>query len=56
VVDDTQATEQGHVDGHVVLGDGVHGRRQERSLKTDALGNRGIQADIRGREAYSRHH
>lgn len=52
VVDNTQTTEQGHVDSHVVLGDGVHGRGQKRSLQGDALGNRGVQADIGGREAY----
>jgi hypothetical protein len=52
VVDNTQSTEQGHVDSHVVLGDSVHGRGQEGSLQGDALGNRGVQADIGGREAY----
>lgn len=51
VVDDTETTEQGHVDGHVVLGDGVHGRRQKGSLQRDTLGNRGIKRHIGGREA-----
>ena len=45
VVDDTQATLQSHVDSHLVLGDGVHGRRQERSLESDALGDRRVERD-----------
>lgn len=52
MVDDTQTTEQSHVDGHVVLSDSVHGRRQKRSFQRDALGNGGVQSDIGGREAY----
>ena len=51
VVNDTETTEQGHVDGHVVLGDGVHGRRQKRSLQRDTLGNGGIKRHIRGGES-----
>ena len=39
VVDDTKTTEEGHVDGHVVLSDGVHRRREEGGLEGDALGN-----------------
>lgn len=51
VMDDTQTTEQSHVDGHVVLGDGVHGRGKKRSLQRDTLGHRGVQSDLGGREA-----
>lgn len=46
VVNNTQTTEQSHVDSHVVLGDSVHGRGQKGSLQGDTLGNRGIQGDI----------
>lgn len=51
VVNDTQATEQSHVDSHVVLGDSVHGRGQKGGLQGDTLSNRGIQGDIGGGEA-----
>jgi hypothetical protein len=51
VVDDTQATKQSHVDGHVVLGDGVHGRGQKGGLQGDALGDRAVQADVGGGKA-----
>lgn len=53
VVDDTETTEQGHVNGHVVLGDGVHGRGQKRSLQGDTLGDRGIKRHIGGGEAWT---
>jgi hypothetical protein len=43
VVDNTETTEQSHVDSHVVLGDSVHRRGQKRGLQGDTLGNRGIQ-------------
>ena len=52
VVDNTQTTEESHVDGHVMLGDGVHGGRQKGGLQGDALGNWSVQADVGGREAY----
>lgn len=51
VVDDTQATQKSHVNGHVVLGDSVHGRRQEGSLQCDTLGDRGVQRNIGSRKA-----
>lgn len=51
VVNDTQATKQSHVNSHVVLGDGIHGRREKGRLQRDTLGDGGIQADIGGREA-----
>lgn len=51
VVDDTETTLKGHVDGHLVLGDGVHGRGHERGLQADLLGDLGVESDGRGREA-----
>lgn len=51
VVDNTQTTEQSHVDGHVVLSDGVHGGRHEGSLQGHPLGDGGIQNDVRSGEA-----
>lgn len=51
VVNNTQTTEQSHVDSHVVLGDSVHGGGQKGSLQGDTLGNRGIQGDIGSGEA-----
>jgi hypothetical protein len=52
VVDDTEATKKRHVDGHVVLSDRVHGRRQKRYLQNDSFRNRRVKSDIRSREAY----
>lgn len=40
VMNDAESTEQGHMDGHLVLGDSVHGRGKERGLEGDALGHR----------------
>jgi hypothetical protein len=51
VVNDTQTAEKSNVDGHVVLGDSVHGRRDEGRLERDALRDRGIKGDFGGREA-----
>ena len=51
VVDDTEATLQGHVDGHLVLGDSVHRRRDEGGLEGDALGDGGVEHHLGGREA-----
>lgn len=51
VVDNTQTTLESHVDGHLVLGNGIHRRRDERGLERDPLGDRGVEADLRGREA-----
>ena len=51
MVDDTQATLKGHVDGHLVLGDGVHGGGHKGRLERDALGDGGIEGDLGGREA-----
>jgi hypothetical protein len=51
VVDDTDTAQQGHVNGHVVLGDGVHGGRCEGRLQGDVAGQLGGKVDIAGREA-----
>lgn len=52
VVDDTETSEESHVDGHVVLGDSVHRRGQEWGLEGDALGDWGVEVDSAGWEAY----
>lgn len=54
VVDNTQTTQKSHVDGHVVLGHSVHGRRHKGCLQSNALGNGGIKSNIRSREACAR--
>lgn len=51
MVNNTQATQEGHVDRHVVFSYGIHGRRQKGSLQGDTLGDGGVKSDIRGREA-----
>ncbi len=51
VVNDTKTTLKSHVNGHLVLGDGVHGRRHKGSLERDALGDVGVKGDLGGREA-----
>lgn len=51
MVNDTKTTLQSHVDSHLVLGDGVHGGRDEGSLESDALGDRSIERHRRGSEA-----
>ncbi|KAH3665718.1 hypothetical protein OGAPHI_003906 [Ogataea philodendri] len=43
VMDDTDTSQKGHVDGHVGLGDGIHRRRNERGLQSDFLGQLGLQ-------------
>jgi hypothetical protein len=51
VVDHTNTTKQSHVNGHVGLGDGVHGRRGEGSLECDITGKLRGQVDLGGGEA-----
>lgn len=51
VMDDTDTTLESHVDGHLVLSDSVHGRRDKGSLECDALGDGRVEDDLRGREA-----
>jgi hypothetical protein len=51
VVDDTETTLEGHVDSHLVFGDSVHGRGHKGRLEGDALGDRRVKQDLRGREA-----
>lgn len=52
VVDDTQTTEQSHMNGHVVLGDSVHGGGQQRSLQRNTLSDGGVQNGIGSREVW----
>lgn len=51
VMNDTNTALQCHVDGHVVLGDRVHGGGHERGLERDALGDGRIEGDVGGGEA-----
>jgi hypothetical protein len=51
VVNHTQTTKEGNVNGHVVLGDCVHGRRDKGSLERDALRDGGVEGDFGGGEA-----
>ena len=51
MMDTTEATKKCHVDGHVCLRDGVHGRRDEGQLEGDALCNFGVQGHIAGGKA-----
>lgn len=51
VVNDTNTALKSHVDGHFVLGHGVHGRGHKGGLERDALGNGRIKGDIGGGEA-----
>ena len=51
MVDDTDTALESHVNGHLVLGDGIHGRGDQGHLEGDALGDGGIEGDGRGGEA-----
>lgn len=55
VVNDTQATQQSHVDGHVVLGDSVHRGREKGDLQRHTLGHGGIKRNIRSSEAFDQY-
>jgi len=52
VVDHTEASKKRDVNGHVVLGNSVHGRGDEGCLEGDALRDWGVEGDFGGREAY----
>ena len=45
VVNDAKTTLQGHMDGHLVLSDSVHGGRHKGSLESDSLGDRRVERD-----------
>jgi hypothetical protein len=47
VVDDTKASLQSHVNGHLVLGNSVHRRGHERGLQSNALGDGRIKHNFR---------
>lgn len=51
VVDDSKTALQSHMNGHLVLGNGVHGGRHEGGLESDTLGDGGIKRHLRGRKA-----
>lgn len=52
VVDDTETTVKGERDGHSVLSDRVHGRREERSVEGDFLGDFCLEGDNGSGERY----
>lgn len=52
MVDHSKTAQKSHVDSHVMLGHGIHGRRQKRSFQGDTLGDWSVKIDIRRREAY----
>ena len=47
VVNDSQTTEQSHVDSHVMFGHRVHGGREEWGLDGEPPGHLGIQGNVR---------
>lgn len=50
VMNDTNATQESHVDSHVLLGNCVHRRRQKGALHGDFLGQLRFQLNLGGRE------
>jgi len=48
VVDDPETSVKGDGDGHLSLGDGVHGGREEGAVEGDLLGDFGLEGDFRG--------
>ena len=50
LVDDADAAELGHGDGHCALGDGVHGGRDEGDVQLDGAGEAGAGADGAGQD------
>lgn len=46
VVNDPDTTTKGHSDGHVGLGDGVHGRGYEGGFEGDFFGKRRVKVDL----------
>jgi hypothetical protein len=50
VVDDSESSEESHEDGHVGLGDSVHGGGNEGELEGDLLGDLGVEGDLVGGE------
>lgn len=51
VVNDAQTALKGHVDGHLVLCDGIHGAGDEGGLEVHSFSDGGIEHDLGGREA-----
>ena len=52
MVDDTKTAEKGNVDGHVVLGDCVHGRGDKGRLEGDALCDGRVEVYVDGGKAW----
>jgi hypothetical protein len=50
MMNDSKTTEECHMDGHVVLRDGVHWGGEQWSLQRDSFCNRSLKIDIRRRE------
>lgn len=50
VVNNTDTTQESHVDSHVLLSDGIHRGRQEGALHGDLLGQFRLQLHLRSRE------
>lgn len=51
VVNHTKTALESHVDGHLVLGDSVHGGRDEGRLKRNTLSDGGVERHLGGSEA-----
>ena len=49
-VDDAEAAKEGHVDGHLRLGHGVHRARDQRRVECNPLGGERAQVDVLGVE------
>lgn len=50
MMNNANAAKEGETDGHVGLGDGVHGATQKGRFQRDVAGDLGLGADVRGRE------
>ena len=51
MMNNTETSEKGHVDGHVMFGDSVHRGGQKRRFQGNALGDRGIKSNFGSRES-----
>lgn len=54
VVDDSETSQERHVDGHVVLRNSVHGGGEQRGLQRNTLGDWHVKRDLRSGEACKR--
>lgn len=51
MVDEADTSKEGHVDGHIGLGDGVHGGGDEGEVERDTLGDLRVEFYIGGGES-----